>query len=396
LSRIDEGGAGIRFVIGRFGSGKSFFLNLVRTVALERKMVVLQGDITLDRRLHGTGAAVALYTELMNNMSTRAKPEGGALPGLVERFVTEIHNEVAAGSGLIAEQVISKKLQPMLEMTHGTNFVRVLAKYVEAYATQNDQLTNAAMRWLRGEYKTRTEARQDLNVRDIIEDTQLYDMLKLWSRFVRIAGYQGLFVNVDEMVVLSERLNNGPARVKNYEVLLQILNDCLQGRAEGIGFCFAGTDEFLSDRRRGLFSYEAMATRLADNPFAKDAIDMHQPVVRLQSLTKEELYVLLERISLVQASGEQSKLIVTQEGILKFMSFCERRLGAEHFLTPRDTVKQYVGLLSVLEQNPEKKLDTLLQMEEQSEPKQKGEAAQSQPSPNKSDTGDDVLAKFTL
>ena len=396
LSRIEEGGAGVRFVIGRFGSGKSFFLNLVRTVALERKMVVLQADITLDRRLHGTGAAVALYTELMNNMSTRAKPEGGALPGLIERFVTEIHNEVVAGSGgPTAEQLISKKLQPMLEMTHGTNFVRVLAKYVEAYATQNDQLTNAAMRWLRGEYKTRTEARQDLSVRDIVEDTQLYDMLKLWSKFVRIAGYQGLFVNVDEMVVLSERLNNGPARVKNYEVLLQVLNDCLQGHVEGLGFCFAGTEEFLSDRRRGLFSYEAMATRLADNPFAKDAIDMNQPVVRLQSLTKEDLYVLLERISLVQACGDQSKLIMVHEGILKFLSFCERRLGAEHFLTPRDTVKQYVGLLNVLEQNPDKNLDTLLQADEQSKPRQESDVAESQSSPKLSD-GDDVLAKFTL
>lgn len=322
LSRIEEGGAAIRFIIGRFGSGKSFFLNLVRTVALERKFVVLQGDITLDRRMHGTGAAVALYTELINNMATRAKPEGGAAPGIVERFVSEVYNEVSADpkSGQ-AEQIIAKRLQPLLEMTHGTNFVRVLAKYVEGFATQNDNLTNAATRWLRGEYKTKTEARQDLNVRDIIEDTHLYDILKLWGAFLRIAGYKGLFVNIDEMVVLSERLNNGPARVKNYEIILQILNDCLQGRVESVGFCFAGTEEFLCDRRRGLFSYEALATRLADNPFAKNAIDMNQPVIRLQSLTKEELYVLLERIAAVQAGD--GELRVRHEDILAFLAFCE-------------------------------------------------------------------------
>ena len=392
LSRIEEGGAAIRFIIGRFGSGKSFFLNLVRTVALERKFVVLQADITLDRRLHGTGAAVALYTEMINNMATRAKPEGGAAPGIVERFVSEIYNEVSANpaSGP-AEQIIAKRLQPLLEMTHGTNFVRVMAKYVEGFATHNDNLTNAATRWLRGEYKTRTEARQDLNVRDIIEDNHLYDVLKLWGAFLRIAGYKGIFVNVDEMVVLSERLNNGPARVKNYEIILQILNDCLQGRVEGIGFCFAGTEEFLSDRRRGLYSYEALSTRLADNPFAKDAVDMNQPVVRLQSLTKEELYVLLERIATVQSGGEEGKLLIKHDDIVKFLAFCEQRLGAEHFLTPRDTVKQFVGLLNVLEQNPAKTLDMLLQSESM-----KPVVVSPDTAATGADDGDDALAKFTL
>lgn len=392
LSRIEEGGAAIRFIIGRFGSGKSFFLNLVRTVALERKFVVLQADVTLDRRLHGSGAAVALYTEMINNMSTRAKPEGGAAPGIIERFVSEVYNEVTANpSSGPAEQIISKRLQPLLEMTHGTNFVRVLAKYVEGFATHNDNLTNAANRWLRGEYKTRTEARHDLNVRDIIEDNHLYDVLKLWAAFLRIAGYKGIFVNIDEMVVLSERLNNGPARVKNYEVLLQILNDCLQGHVEGIGFCFAGTEEFLSDRRRGLFSYEALATRLADNPFAKNAVDMNQPVVRLRSLTKEELYVLLERIAAVQAGGEPDKLIIKHDEIVKFLAFCEQRLGAEHFLTPRDTVKQFVGLMNVLEQNPGTSLDSLLQ----SESMKPAEASRDASAPG-GDEDDDVLAKFTL
>lgn len=360
LMNIEEGGSSIRFVIGRFGSGKSFFLNLIRTVAIERKFVILQADITVDRRLYGSGGhARALYTELIKNMSTRAKPEGGALAGLIERFVVDIHNELHGVNDFdVLETAIKKKLQPLLDLTHGMNFIRVLARYVEGFSTHNDDLMNASTRWLRGEYSTKTEARQDLGVRDIIEDHHLYDMLKLWAKFVKLAGYGGLFVNLDELVVLSERLNNSAARTKNYEIILQILNDCLQGHVEGLGFCFAGTEEFLSDRRRGLFSCEALATRLADNPFStQGVIDTKGPVIRLEPLSREDLYVLLKRITHVHANGNSEEEIIDQDGILKFMNFCAKRLGAEYFLTPRDAVQQFVGLLNVMEQNPDKALD---------------------------------------
>jgi hypothetical protein len=346
-------------VIGRFGSGKSFFLNLVRTVAIERKFVILQADITVDRRLYGSGGCSrALYTELIKNMSTRAKPEGGALSGLIEKFVLDVHNELKGTIDFdILENTIKKKLQPMLDLTHGVNLIRVLAKYVEGFSTNNDDLMNAATRWLRGEYGTKTEARQDLGVRDIIEDEHFYDMLKLWAKFVKLIGYSGLFVNLDELVVLSERLNNSAARTKNYEVILHILNDCLQGHVEGLGFCFAGTEDFLSDRKRGLFSYEALATRLADNPFSiQDMVDTKGPVIRLEPLSREDLVVLFERIINVHADGNLEKAIINQDGILKFMNFCEKRLGSEYFLTPRDAVQQFVGLLNVMEQNPDKDL----------------------------------------
>jgi hypothetical protein len=360
LINLEEGGSSIRFVIGRFGSGKSFFLNLIRTVAIERKFIILQADITIDRRLHGTGGhARALYTELIKNMATRAKPEGGALSGLIERFVLDIHNECQDATDFGAlEAAVKKKLQPLLDMTHGMNFIRVLAKYVEGFSAQNDDLMNASTRWLRGEYSTKTEARQDIGVRDIIGDHHLYDMLKLWAAFIRLIGYSGIFVNLDELVVLSERLNNSTARTKNYEVILQILNDCLQGHVVGLGFCFAGTEDFLSDRRRGLFSYEALATRLADNPFStQGVVDTKGPVIRLEPLSREDLFVLLKRITTVHANGIPEKEIINQDGILKFMNFCSNRLGADYFLTPRDAVQQYVGLLNVLEQNPDKTLD---------------------------------------
>ena len=395
LMNIEDGGSSIRFIIGRFGSGKSFFLNLVRTVAIERKFVVLQADITVDRRLHGSGGhARALYTELISNMSTRAKPEGGALSGLIERFVIDVHNELQGATDFESvENAMKKKLQPLLDLAHGMNFIRVLAKYVEGFSAGNDDLMNASTRWLRGEYGTKTEARQDLNVRDIIEDHHLYDMLKLWAKFVRLAGYGGLFVNFDELVVLSERLNNKTARVKNFEIILQILNDCLQGYVEGVGFCFAGTEEFLSDRRRGLFSYEALATRLADNPFSADGvIDTHGPVIRLESLSREDLFVLLGRITNVHANGEPSRHLLKEEGILRFLSFCEKRLGSEYFLTPRDAVQQFVGLLNVMEQNPEKDLTDFIKDDKSSVVIDKEQAVEDK----KNTTDHDGLTKFRL
>lgn len=372
LQNIEDGGASIRFVIGRFGSGKSFFLNLIRTVALERNFVILQGDITVDRRLHGTGGhARALYTELIKNMSTRAKPDGGAMPGLVERFVLDVYNKIGEETDFaIVEKAVKQSLQPLLDLTHGMNFVRVISRYVEGFAVHNDDLMNCATRWLRAEYSTKTEARQDLGVRDIIEDSHFYDMLKLWAGFVKLAGYRGLFVNLDELVVLSERLNNKLARTKNFEIILQILNDCLQGSVDGLGFCFAGTEEFLSDKRRGLFSYEALATRLADNPFAQaGAINTMGPVIRLQPLSREDLYVLLDRVTNVHASDGGVPLI-NSDGIQKYMKYCENQLGAQYFLTPRDAVQKYVGLLNVLGQNSDISLDQVLKFEEHSEIRQ--------------------------
>lgn len=393
LDTIQNDGSAIRFVVGRFGSGKTFFLNLVRTVAIEKGFVVLQADVTMDRRLYGSGYARSLYTELVQNMSTKARPEGSGMPGLVERFVVDTHNQLGNQDGFHELEVaVRKRLEPLLDMTHGVNLIRVLAKYVEGFGAQNTALMNCATRWLKGEYGTKTEARKDLEVRDIIEDSHLYDMVKLWAAFARLAGYEGLFVNLDEMVVLSERLNNSSARTKNYEVILQILNDCLQGRVEGLGFCFAGTEEFLSDRRRGLFSYEALATRLADNPFAQPGIvDTKGPVIRLASLSREDLFVLLDRIANVHASGHSQQRLIDHEGIAQYMTFCERRLGAEYFMTPRDAVKQFVDLLHVLEQNPEKDLDYFLNAQASTAPDSTGDAP-SQPPDDKTDG----LASFQL
>lgn len=356
LDTVTQGGASIRFIIGRFGAGKSFFLNLSRIVALEKKFVVAQADITPDRRLHATGGqARSLYSELMHNLASRTKPDGGALPGIVEKWVSGLDYDLRSKGGSDADilKAIPEKLAVLQEMVSGYDFAMVVRKYFEGFLTHNDELMASAIRWLRAEYSTKTEARQDLGVRSIIDDQGIYDYLKLLAAFVRMAGYAGLLVNLDEMGVLSHRLNNSQARNANYEVVLRILNDCLQGSVSGLGFVFAGTDAFLDDKRRGLASYEALATRLATNTFAAQGLkDYSGPVIRLANLTPENLYVLLNNIRNVFASGDDSKQLVPDEGIVAFLEHCSKTLGAEFFRTPRDSVKGFVGFLSVLEQNP--------------------------------------------
>lgn len=248
----------------------------------------------------------------------------------------------------------------------GFDFASVLSRYYEGYLTRNDKLQQSALRWLRAEYTTKTEARQDLGVRTIIDDDSFYDYLKLLASFVRIAGYSGLLVNIDELVVLSHRLANTVARNNNYEVVLRILNDCLQGQTQGLSFLFAATDDCLEDHRRGIYSYEALATRLAPNRFATEGRrDFSSLVIRLENLTPEDCFVLLSNIRNVSAMGDPTKWLITDEGIHAYLTDCHQRLGAAYYQSPRDTVKGFVGLLNVLAQNPGTDWRQLLKRDEQ-------------------------------
>lgn len=394
MDHVSQGGATCRFIIGRFGSGKTFFLNLLRTVALQRKFVVAQADITTERRLHGSGGqARSLYCELAKNLSTRSRPEGGALSNLVERWVDEVDHE-ARGSGKNDDGVrreILNRLKPLQELVSGYDFANVIVRYYEGFVTHNESLQLAALRWLRGEFATKTEARQELGVRSIIEDESIYDYLKLMAAFVRMAGFAGLLVNVDELVVLSHRLNNTVARNNNYEAILRIVNDCLQGRASGIGFLFAGTPECLEDRRRGIFSYEALATRLAANRFAAEGLrDLNAPVIHLESLTPEDCYVLLTKIREIFDGGDLTKRLLPDQGIVRYLEVCQQRMGAAYFQTPRDTVKDFVGLMQVLQQNTQTSWTQLLDAK-QAEPFVSAPA-----SDVGTDQGEDDMSSFRL
>ncbi|MCF6284116.1 MAG: ATP-binding protein [Candidatus Hydrogenedentes bacterium] len=364
FERIEDESAAVRFIIGRFGSGKSFFLNLCEMIAMERRLVIVRADITPDHRLHSSsGHARNLYSELMRNMSIRSKPNGGALPSIVEQWISRIDYETRQDGGDAPDvaREIGNKLSSLQEYVSGYDFATVLSKYYEGYQNDSEILRSAAIRWLRGEYELKTEAREALGVRSIIQDKDIYSYLKLMSAFCRLAGYRGLLVCLDEMGVFSDRLNHSQSRNANYEMILRILNDCLQGDVKGLGFIFSGVNSFLDHPRRGMASYEALATRLADNEFAKDGLkDFSSPVIRLENLAIEDLYVLLMNIRNVFAGGDPGKYLVPDEALEVFLQHCSQTLGAQFFQTPRDSIKAFVGFLAVLEQNPEADWRSLL------------------------------------
>jgi hypothetical protein len=353
IERISEGGSGFRLIIGEYGSGKTFFLSVIRSIALEKKLVTVNADLSPDRRMHASaGQARSLYSELMRNLSTRNKPDGNALTSVVERFITEVRKE-SESSQTDVSTVIHKKLSSLSELVGGYDFAKVIESYWNGHEQDNEELKTNAIRWLRAEYSTKTDAKRDLGVRTIISDNSFYDALKLMSLFVRQAGYAGLLVNLDEMVNLY-KLSSTQARTSNYEQILRILNDCLQGSAEHLGFLLGGTPEFLLDPRKGLYSYEALQSRLAENSFAQRAgvIDYSSPALHLAALTPEELYILLKNLRHVYASGDIDSHLVPDEALKAFLQHCSNTVGDAYFRTPRNTIKAFLDLLAVLEQNP--------------------------------------------
>lgn len=361
IDLIADGGSSIRLVIGEYGAGKTFFLNLVRLIAMEKQLLVVNADLAPDRRIHASGGqARNLFAELTRNMSTRTKADGGALKSVVERFVSKAMKDADAKE-TTAERLIEERLAPLEDLVSGYDFTKVVTEYFHGAVNGDDERKSRSLRWLRAEFSTRTDARKEVGVRTIIDDGNVYDYLKLYSQFAMIAGYKGLLIVLDEMVNLY-KLNSAQARGNNYEQILRILNDVLQGHANNIGFVFGGTPEFLMDTRRGLFSYEALQSRLAENTFSGAGLrDLSGPVIRLQNLTPEELYILLRNIRNVFASGDTDKHLVPDEALQAFMDHCARRIGSAYFQTPRNSIKAFVDLLSLLEQHPDQDWTDLIE-----------------------------------
>ena len=362
LENINDGGGALRFLIGRYGSGKSFLIQLIRGYALERGFVTADADLSPERRLYGTnGSGVATYKELIKNLATKASPDGGALSKMLMRWINGIRSDISVNGGELSEEEFARRvtakiyedLREMEEFVGGFDFAKVVCEYYKATLDSNEEKKTACVRWLRGEYATKTEARSTLgfSVSCIIDDDNWYDFIKLWAALSRKIGYRGMVVFIDECVNLY-KITHRVSRENNYEKILSMFNDSLQGRAPGLAIVFGGTPQFLEDTRRGLFGYEALRSRLCDSRFASGEYkNMIGPVIRLCRLSDDELFALITRVTNLYSMNYNWDARITREEMIEFLNICLQKAGADSMITPREMLRDYMTVLNILMQN---------------------------------------------
>lgn len=370
---IAEGGASFRFIVGKYGSGKSFLLQTIRSYVMDRNFVVLDADLSPERRLQGTkGQGLATYKELIRNMSTKTRPEGGALTLILERWIGSVQSAVAAQGELEPdtaefEAAVEKKIYEVIgalqELVHGFDFAKLLTLYYRAYLQGDDDMKANVVKWFRGEYTGKTEAKAELGVNIVITDDDWYEYIKLFAFFLKQAGYAGMLILIDELVNIY-KIPNSITRQYNYEKILTMYNDTLQGKAKYLGIIMGGTPQCIEDTRRGVYSYEALRSRLAEGRFGRDDVkDMLAPVIRLVPLTYEEMLVLIEKLADIHAElfGYEQRL--SQEDMIAFIKIEFGRIGADTNITPREVICDFIELLNIICQNPQLNVTELLQSE---------------------------------
>ncbi|QNQ80914.1 ATP-binding protein [Lactobacillus sp. PV034] len=371
---ISEGGASFRFVVGRYGSGKSFLLQAIRNYVMDKNFVVVDGDLSPERRLQGTkGQGLATYRELIQNLATKTRPEGGALPLILDRWINSVQAQVAEESGLSQEnsrfsELVDKKIYEVIsslnELVHGFDFAQLLKMYYEAYINNDEETRAKVIKWFRGEYTRKTEAKNELGVNIIISDDDWYEYIKLFAMFFRQAGYTGLMVMVDELVNIY-KIPNSISRQYNYEKMLTMYNDALQGKAKYLGIIMGATPQAVEDRRRGVYSYEALRSRLANGKFSKaGASDMYAPVIKLEPLNAEEMLVLTEKLAQMHASLYGYEMTISDEDLATFIKIEYGRVGADSNITPREVIRDFIELLDITLQHPDKQISDLLNSDE--------------------------------
>jgi len=366
---IQDGGASFRFIVGRYGSGKSFLLQTIRNYVMDKNFVVVDGDLSPERRLQGSkGQGLATYRELIQNLSTKTRPEGGALTLILDRWINSVQSQVAQ-SGIANddpkfEAEVDKKIYAVIsslnELVHGFDFAKLLSMYYHAYMSNDDETKAKVLKWFRGEYSHKTEAKKDLGVDIIISDSDWYEYLKLFAAFFRQAGYVGLMIMIDELVNIF-KIPNAISRQYNYEKILTMYNDTLQGKAKYLGIIMCGTPQAIEDRRRGVYSYEALRSRLATGKFVQNgARDMYAPVIKLQPLTAEEMLVLTEKLADMHANLYGYERTITDDDLAQFIKIEYARVGADTNITPREIIRDFIELLDIVWQNPDTKITDLL------------------------------------
>lgn len=370
---IADGGASFRFIVGKYGSGKSFLLQTIRNYVMAKNFVVVDADLSPERRLQGTrGQGLATYKELIRNMSTKTKPEGGALSLILDRWISNVQQEVMAAQGLgitdprlapAVEKQISAVIYSLNEMVHGFDFARLLTLYYKAHLSGDDETKAKVLKWFRGEYGIKTEARHELGVNIVITDDDWYEYLKLFACFLKQAGYSGMLILIDELVNIY-KIPNAITRQYNYEKILTMYNDTMQGKAQHLGIILCGTPQCMEDPRRGVYSYEALRSRLAEGHFSGEHKDLLSPVIRLQPLTLEEMLILTEKLADIHAGLYDYPQIVTQQDMVDFIEIEFGRIGADAHITPREVIRDFIEVLDIVYQNPGIHVRTLLGSEQ--------------------------------
>lgn len=367
---IADGGASFRFIVGKYGSGKSFLLQTIRNYVMDRNFVVVDADLSPERRLQGTkGQGLATYKELIQNMSTKTKPEGGALTLILDRWINNIQSEVASGSNLsfndsefskLVEKKIYEVISSLNEMVHGFDFAKLLIIYYKSFLNGDDESKAKVVKWFRGEYVNKTEAKAELGVNIIITDDDWYEYIKLFAMFLKKAGYNGLLILIDELVNIY-KIPNSITRQYNYEKILTMYNDTLQGKARYLGIIMGGTPQCIEDTRRGVYSYEALKSRLEDGRFGRDNVkDVLAPVIKLSPLTYEEMLVLIEKLADIHSGLFDYEQTLSQEDMVNFIKIEFSRIGAETKITPREVIRDFIELLNIVYQNPNINVSELL------------------------------------
>ena len=371
---IEEGGASFRFIVGRYGSGKSFLLQTIRNYVMDRGFIVADADLSPERRLQGTrGQGLATYRELISNLSTKTKPEGGALTLVLDRWISAVQSEAIQETGLFPDDpalaaATDKKIYAVTasvsELVHGFEFAKLLSAYYRAYVNGDDETKAKVVRWFRGEYSLKSEAKEALGVNMIITDDDWYDYLKLFAAFFRLAGYTGMMIMIDELVNIY-KIPNSVTRQYNYEKMLTMYNDALQGKAKYLGIIMGATPQALEDKRRGIYSYEALRSRLSEGRFSRPgARDLLAPVIRLEPLTAEEMLVLCEKLAQMHAGLYGYTRTITTEDLVGFIKIEYGRIGADQNITPREVIRDFIELLDLLYQHPQMDLASLLESDE--------------------------------
>ena len=368
IDMVSDGGASFRFIVGKYGSGKSFLLQTIRNYATAKGFAVVDADLSPERRFAGTkGQGLATYKELIQNLSTKTKPDGGALPLILERWISGIQTSLKAQTDLTGAEFdfeVEKQIYAVAgtleEMVNGFEFAKAVVTYWRAYKQDDSAMKSNVLKWFRGEYATRRDAKAELDINFIVTDETWYDFLKVFAVFLVNSGYNGLLVLVDELVNIF-KIPNSITRQNNYEKILTIYNDVLQGKARHIGFLMGGTPQCIEDKYRGVFSYEALRSRLAEGHFStEDVKDLTAPIIRLQMLTQEEMYVLVEKLRDIHSQLFGYTPLLGHDDLLYFLTVEYNRVGADTHITPREIIRDFIELIGILHQNPHKSVSEIL------------------------------------